>query len=131
MTSDIYAPVLAQKDSFLKGVTDYMNFGSADGPDDPTLDSEWAADYGQEDIDAASALLDSYLADLQTCSSSEQVREAVEKVVLGFNALNEQTDGNLIETDQREQLCAIIIQAAKLAGLESDHYDITEEWREW
>jgi hypothetical protein len=41
------------------------------------------------------------------------------------------SDGLLIETDQREQLCELIIAAAQRAGLVSDVYDITEEWREW
>ena len=39
--------------------------------------------------------------------------------------------GGRIETDQREQLCALIITAANRAGLVSGVYDITEEWREW
>jgi hypothetical protein len=40
-------------------------------------------------------------------------------------------DGCFIETDQREQLCPLIIAAAKRAGLVSDVNDITEGWREW
>jgi hypothetical protein len=45
--------------------------------------------------------------------------------------LNEQCDGSMIETDQREQLCELLITAASNAGLVSTQYDITEKWRDW
>jgi hypothetical protein len=55
---------------------------------------------------------------------------ATERAVPALNELNDRCDGCLIETDQREQLCDILIAAAKNAGLDSDE-DITEAWREW
>lgn len=51
--------------------------------------------------------------------------------MLELNKLNDDSDGALIETSEREQLCDIIIAAAQQAGLESDEDDITYEWREW
>jgi hypothetical protein len=57
--------------------------------------------------------------------------KAVKTAVVKLNRLNEQCYGCLIETDQREQLCELIISAAKRAGLVSTVYDITEEWRDW
>ena len=57
--------------------------------------------------------------------------KAVKTAVVKLNKLNDRCDGSLIETDQREQLCELIITAARGAGLSSDKYDITEEWREW
>jgi hypothetical protein len=55
---------------------------------------------------------------------------ATERAVPALNELNDRCDGCLIETDQREQLCDILIAAAKNAGLDSDE-DITQAWREW
>ena len=43
--------------------------------------------------------------------------------------LNDNYD-SFIETLEREELCEFIIEAASIAGLESED-DITEEWREW
>ncbi len=60
----------------------------------------------------------------------DQILAAAKQAVLNLNALNKECGGRLIETDQREDLCELILVAAKLAGLESDE-DITEEWREW
>jgi hypothetical protein len=60
------------------------------------------------------------------------IMAAVKKSVLSLNALNEECDGGLIETDQREELAKLIILAARHAGLESSaDDDITYEWREW
>ncbi len=52
------------------------------------------------------------------------------QVVLDLNGLNEESGGGLIETDQREGLCQLILVAALHAGLKTDE-DVTEEWREW
>ena len=56
--------------------------------------------------------------------------KAVNAAVVKLNTLNDRCDGVLIETDQHEQLCALIIAAAQRAGLVSEEYDITAEWRE-
>jgi hypothetical protein len=50
--------------------------------------------------------------------------------ILDLNGLNEQGEFSLIETDQREALCQLILTAATRAGLDTDE-DVTEEWREW
>ncbi len=54
--------------------------------------------------------------------------DCVQHTIEQLNALNESCDGCLIETDQREELCLLILAAAKDAGLESDD-DVTEQWR--
>jgi hypothetical protein len=54
-----------------------------------------------------------------------------QKTILRLNKLNEECDGSLIETDQREDLAKLINLAAKHAGLESSADDITYKWREW
>jgi hypothetical protein len=88
--------------------------------------------YTQEDIDRCAAIVDAYLSDMAKDSgmSQDSIRDAVKKVVLDLNALNEQCEGSLIETEQREDLCQLILSGATRAGLDTDE-DVTEEWREW
>lgn len=50
--------------------------------------------------------------------------------VLKLNKLKEKCGGSIIETDQREDLCQIILVAARRAGLKTEE-DMTEEGREW
>jgi hypothetical protein len=50
--------------------------------------------------------------------------------VLALNALNARCHDHLIETDQREHLCALIGQAAIARGVGSGQ-DLTAEWRAW
>ena len=47
-----------------------------------------------------------------------------------LNHLAERCD-SLIETDQREQICELMIQAAHSVGVGDGQTDITEDWREW
>lgn len=107
------------------GMISYMHRDSAN----PAFD----AGYTQAHIDQCRLILDAFLISLF------QVREAnpratilniVKCAILKLNSLNAQCNGRLIETDQRELLCDIILHAASDAGLKTDD-DITEEWREW
>lgn len=96
-------------------------------------DPDFDAGYTQAEVDRCSSILDAFLATLAPIDgpgNSAAIMEATERAVLALNDLNDECDGGLIETDQREQLCEIIILAAKDAGLETDE-DITEEWRDW
>jgi hypothetical protein len=55
--------------------------------------------------------------------------KSLKKAVLALNDLNEECNGGLIETAEREDLCELINVAVGHAGLESNEDDITEEWR--
>lgn len=90
--------------------------------------------YTRQDVDKCAAILQDYLSTVLRPSAhgdAEQIMAAVKAVVIALNDLNEDCDHGLIETDQREQLCELIINAAGQAGLEASGEDITEEWREW
>jgi hypothetical protein len=103
------------------GMVSYMN--AAEGPGKFV--------YSQEDIESCLAIVDRYLAKVSKGSlPKNQIIKAVELAVVELNVLNENCDGNLIETDQREDLCALILGAAQQAGLDTEE-DITEMWREW
>jgi hypothetical protein len=93
-------------------------------------DSEFDCGYAREDVDRCEEVVDAYLNAVSNASSGDDVRRIVKQVVIDLNELNDSREGCLIETDQREDLCELILVAARQAGLDSDD-DITEEWREW
>ncbi len=117
---DESAELTELKDRLVGGMVEYMNGGNSAG-------------YTQKDIDRCMGILDEYLATVGDASATGNVQvimSRVEKAVKGLNALSSECE-ELIETDQREVICEIIIKAAAYAGLESTKYDITEDWREW
>jgi hypothetical protein len=124
--------VLSLKEDLLESMVSFMR-----GEDeDDEGDSGFEAGYTQDDIDRCAAIIDHYLITLSRIKGkgedrNEVILEAVKDTVLELNTLNDNCDGNLIETDQRETLCELINSAAQDAGLETDLDDITEEWREW
>ncbi len=145
MTLNTHPELLARKQDIIDGMTEYMKLGGAEDADDPDFDPDFDAGYVQANIDSCAEILDSFLEALTEAVEghdldddeddggelNEQITEAVKTVVQALNVLNEQCDGSLIETDQREQLCDLIITAASEAGLDTEGQDITEEWREW
>ncbi len=127
-------PVLDLKQSLLADMTSYMKYGGAEDENDPDYDPEFDAGYTEEHVKRCGEIIGAFLDKLENVSAqnkNESIKDAVKTAVLELNQLNDDSEGNMIETDQREQLCEIIISAANSAGLVSDAYDITEEWREW
>lgn len=128
MSDPISPEVQALKDELIEGMADYL-LEEEDEEGEP-----FDAGYTKADIDRCAAIVDHYLetlARIQGADKSAAIMDAVKDTVLELNTLNDNCDGNLIEADQREVLCELIITAAQEAGLETDVYDITEEWREW
>ena len=126
--------LFALKQSIIDHIVKYMNWGSADNENDPNYNPNFDSGYTQEHVNQCEELLEEFLASLVNLagtSQKEQIMGAVKTVVLSLNKLNEACDRPLIETSEREQLCELIITAAKQAGLDSGEEDITEEWREW
>ncbi len=88
--------------------------------------------FNPENIEATIKFLDSYINNLIKLGvkpKKKEIMKFVKDVVISLNELNDKYD-YFIETMEREELCEFIIEAANIAGLESDE-DITEEWREW
>ena len=107
------------KARLIEGMTDYI----ADGDDS----------YTKADIKKCYKILEQFMARLGKLGASATetaILDYVKQAVQDLNALNSSVDGCLIETDQREDLCAYILFAAKESGLKQDG-DVTEEWREW
>ncbi len=119
------AEILHKREELVDGMTGYMI--------ECATNSEFDAPYTQADIDRCSLILDGFLTALDGAgepAGPDAILEIVKRAVLALNELNDECDGSLIETDQREQLCDIIILAANNAGLDTGD-DITEAWREW
>jgi hypothetical protein len=117
--------ILEARQDLIDGMLSYMQADASD----PDFD----AGYTEVDVVKCAAIVDGYLSTLTSAEGAAdpaKIMQAVEQAVLALNGLNDACDGGLIETDQREQLCDIIIRAAQDAGLETDE-DITEEWRDW
>ena len=125
---------LEVKRDLIDGMIGYMKYGGAVDENDPEYDPEFDAGYTQKHVDRCSEIIDDFLASLEKIpeeQKNEYIMDAVKKTVLSLNELNEECDGGLIETDQREDLGKLINLAARRAGLESSVYDITFEWRDW
>lgn len=108
---------IAAKDTLLLGVREYL--------------AEADANYGEDEVVDCGRIVDRYLEAVGNAPDQATAREAVRTSVLALNALNDRCDGQLIETDQREQLCVIIIGASALPGFNGPDEDVTGEWREW
>jgi hypothetical protein len=126
--------ILEVKRDLIDGMIEYMKYGGAVDENDPEYDPEFDAGYRQEHVDRCSEIIDDFLASLEKAPEAQKnkyIMAAVKKTILRLNDLNEECNGGLIETDQREDLAKLINLAAKQAGLESSADDITYKWREW
>ncbi|QNR25278.1 hypothetical protein [Croceimicrobium hydrocarbonivorans] len=115
-----------------------MNISSAqqellDRIKDSMLDyiADEEAAYSAEEVKQCLSLLKNFLNEMDAAGDREAGMKAVEKTVLALNDLNAKCDYELIETDQREDVCELIIKAGEAKGFNDEHEDITEEWREW
>ena len=133
MTPEQKSELLRLKQDAIDRMVLYMKFGSAESEDDPDYDASFDAGYTQRHVDQCGKIISTYLdalAEIRGSGVDEKILVEAEKAVRGLNKLNDKCDGSLIETDQREDICGLMILAAKHAGLSADG-DFTEEWREW
>jgi hypothetical protein len=107
----------ATKENLLRGLRDFMVNASAT--------------YDEDDVVDCGRIIDRYVETLAHVPDRATARDAARTAVLALNELNNRCEGELIETDQREQICAIIIEAGALRGFNGPDEDVTEDWREW
>lgn len=118
--------------SVLRSMIEYMNPEEDEDYDENDEEFDYEVEYTQKDIDKCGEILDNFIEDLKNSNKDEKlIIKSVKKVILELNKLNDKCEGELIETDQREDLCQFIEDASIVAGLTKPEYDITEEWREW
>lgn len=119
------ADIVRQRGDLVDGMIGYMISDATN--------SDVEAAYTHQHIERCNAILDAFLTGLDAPGGSrnhEGIMDLVKKAVIALNELNDECGGRLIETDQREHLCDIIICAAHQAGLVTEE-DITEQWRQW
>jgi transcriptional regulator of heat shock response len=87
--------------------------------------------YSSSEVEECMQILQDYLVGMEIKESKDDAMKLVEKTVLALNELNQRCQFELIETDQREDICEIIILAGKIKGFNTRDEDITDEWREW
>ena len=71
-----------------------------------------------------------FLTQLTNVKNREHVLKVVKEYVLLLNHVNDAAGGELIETDEREDICSFIMEEVESVGFDFN-YDITEEYREW
>ncbi len=95
--------------------------------------------YNETHIQKCAELLDEYAATLTAIDApvgakrDKKIMAAVKNVVKALNKLNEKTDYEMLETEERDNICVLIQDAAVEAGLSvlPEDDDVTGEWREF
>src|SRR5215813_4716307 len=99
--------ILEVKKDLIDGMTKYRKYGGAVDENDSEYDPEFDAGYAQKHVDRCSEIIDDFLASMEKTPEDQKnkyIIAAVKKTVLRLNKLNDECDGSLIETDQREDL---------------------------
>ncbi len=112
-----------QDNSEIREILDQLEHGLIDYMPD--------ASYKKSDVNRCMSIINDYLQRIGNAKSSTEGMKIVENTVVALNHLNEETEYELIETDQREDICEIIILAGNIKGFNDRDEDITEEWRDW
>lgn len=93
--------------------------------------------YTEENCNKAQKIFDDLIDELTGIGANateNQKKELFEKSILALNQLNETVEG-LIETEEREELCALINKITIVCGLDPKRYGdgegLASEWREW
>ena len=94
--------------------------------------------YTEQNCSKAQAIFDQLIDKLVAVGKAAPEADKLKlfkEAVLKLNALNDETDGMLIETGEREDLCDLTNKISIAAGLNPKDYaegeGIASEWREW
>lgn len=113
------------EESVLRSMREYLI------PEDDDEMEGFVPGYSTKDVNTCGEILLKYTDALSRAGGDQgKIIEQVKQTVLALNALNEKCEHELIETDQREDICHFMIAAVQAAGWDTDE-DVTEEWREW
>lgn len=96
-------------------------------------------DFSEKHIAKCAALMRDYaeiltkLTKPQGAARDKEIMAAVKTLILALNKLNEKTNYTMLETDERENICALVHDVAIACGLSDipDDDDVTGEWREF
>lgn len=94
--------------------------------------------YTAENCDKAQAIFDTLIDELGKLGENApkaDKEKLFEIAIIALNDLNDETDGALIETGEREDLCELIDEITISAGLNPEDYadgdGMADEWRDW
>lgn len=120
-----------------KSIYPFNNWREAFFPDEEH-GLEGMEQYSEENCSAAESILDRLITDLVAAGEDapeEQKLKLFQTAVENLNELNDENDGCLIETGEREDLCELFDQIAIAAGIDPEKYGdgdgIASEWRDW
>ncbi len=111
------AKLISLRNSVTEGMLDYMNEGDVN--------------YTKTEVEECRRILEEHIEALSCTLDRNSAMKCVKTTVLKLNELNESAGEELIETDQRENICEYIIKAGAFLGFNGEDDDVTEEWREW
>jgi hypothetical protein len=108
------------------------------GDEDDEEEDSGMEQYTPENCDKAQQIMDDLLSGLiqlgEKAPQSAKV-ELFRTAVESLNELNDETDGSIIETGEREELCELFDNISLSAGLNPKDYGggegIASEWRDW
>ncbi len=87
--------------------------------------------YEERHVAECASILDRYERAIAAANDRAAADAAVRGAVVALNDLDRRTEGRLIETDQREGLCAFLTAWGLGHGFFSVDEDVTEAWRTW
>ena len=87
--------------------------------------------YMQDDIDECISILNNYLEKISRTKSKKEGIDVIKSTVIQLNNLNNKTDGQLIETMERDMIVNILLTESHKRGYNRLDEDLTEEFREW
>jgi len=107
----------------VRGMVEYLDANDAGEEED--------ASYTAQEVEACRSILVRHADLIEDATDAAQGLEIVRQTVEQLNELNAKAGDELIETDQREDICMYLIRCGFLRGFNRFDEDITEEWREW
>jgi hypothetical protein len=100
--------------------------------------AEGLEQYTPENCNAARAILDHLIAkliDIGPDANESAKLQLFKDAIEALNRLDDEVGGDLIETGEREDLCALFDQITIAAGLDPKNYGegegIADQWRNW
>jgi hypothetical protein len=89
------------------------------------------AKYDESHVAECEVILNNHATAMRNAGDGHAALEVVRTTVTRLNDLNERCNSTLIETDQREDICAFIIRVGYLRGVNAEGEDVMEAWRDW
>lgn len=87
--------------------------------------------YTKNDVEKCVSILNNYLEKISKTKAKKEGIAVIKSTVIQLNKLNNKTDGQLIETMEREMIVNIILTESNKKGYNKLDDDLTEEFREW